>query len=92
MPALLAAFASYLVSAIIFRFFMATGLSIITFYFINDLISQAKDKIQDAFYGLPADVLSFIQLYKIDQCISVIISALMIAAFVKTAKIAIGRS
>lgn len=92
MPALLAAFASYLVSAVIFRAFMATGLSIITFYFINDLISQAKDKIQDAFYGLPADVLSFIQLYKIDQCISVIISALMIAAFVKTAKIAIGRS
>jgi hypothetical protein len=91
MPAVLAAFATYLVSAVIMRFFIATGLSIITFYFVNDLVDQAKVSIQNAFYGLPADALSFIQLYKIDQCVSVILSALSIAAFVKTAKAFIGR-
>lgn len=91
MPAFLAALATYLISAIIMRLFIATGLSIITFYFINDLVDQAKDSFQNALHGLPADALSFIQLYKLDQCISVIISALSIAAFVKTAKAFIGR-
>ena len=88
MPAL----ATYLVSSLIFRFFIATGLSVVTFYFINDLVSQAKIQIQNAFYGLPADVLAFVQLYKIDQAVSVILSAYTIAAMIKTAKIAIGKS
>ena len=91
MPAL-AALATYLVSSLIFRFFIATGLSVVTFYFINDLVSQAKIQIQNAFYGLPADVLAFVQLYKIDQAVSVILSAYTIAALIKTAKIAIGKS
>ena len=92
MPIFLASLASYLVSAIIFRFFVSTGLSIITYYFINDLIDKAKQQVQSAFYGLPSDVLSLIHLYKIDQCVSIIFSALIIVAFVKTAKIAIGKA
>lgn len=91
MPAL-APFVSLLISSLIFRLFIATGLSVVTFYFINDLVSQAKIQIQNAFYGLPADVLAFVQLYKIDQAVSVILSAYTIAAMIKTAKIAIGKS
>lgn len=95
MPALgsiLVWFAGYLISSIILRLFVGAGLSVVSFLFINDRVSQAKDSIQNAFYGLPADVLSFIQLYKVDQAISVIISALTIAAYIKTAKVFVGRS
>ncbi|MGG2098504.1 DUF2523 family protein [Acinetobacter haemolyticus] len=95
MPALapiLMWFASTLVASIILRLFVGAGLSVVSFIFINDLVSQARDSIQNAFYGLPADVLSFVQLYKVDQAISVILSALTIAAYIKTAKVFVGRS
>lgn len=92
MPAVLLALAGAVISSLIFRFFVFTGLSIITFYFVNDLVSQAQNAIQSAIWGLPADALAFIKLYKIDQGISIILSALSIAAYIKTAKAFIGRS
>lgn len=92
MPAIIVAIAGYIVSSLIFRFFVFTGLSIISFYFINDLVTQAQNAIQNAIWGLPADALAFIKLYKIDQGISVILSAFSIAAYIKTAKAFIGRS
>lgn len=95
MPALgplLAWFAGYLISSLIFRFFAVTGLSIVSFAFLNDQLGQARTALQNSFYGLPADVLAFIQLWKIDQAISIVLSALTIAAYIKTAKVFIGRS
>ncbi|MES5612543.1 DUF2523 family protein [Acinetobacter baumannii] len=95
MPALgplLAWFASYLISSLIFRLFVATGLSIISFYFVNDLVSVARDQVQNAFFSLPVYMLAFIQLYKVDQAISVVLSAYAIAAYIKTARVVIGRS
>ncbi|MBN6522673.1 DUF2523 domain-containing protein [Acinetobacter pittii] len=95
MPALgplLAWFASYLISSLIFRLFVSTGLSIISFYFVNELVTTAKDQVQNAFFGLPSYMLAFIQLYKFDQAISVVLSAYAIAAYIKTARVVIGRS
>ncbi|MDN5489880.1 MAG: DUF2523 domain-containing protein [Acinetobacter sp.] len=69
-----------------------TGLSVVSFYFITDLVDSAQAQIQNAFYGLPADALAFLKLYKIDQAVSIILSALSIAAYIKTAKVFIGRS
>lgn len=92
MPAVLAWFAGFLISSIITRLLVTTGLSVVSFYFVNNLMDSAIAQIQNAFYGLPADVLSFIRLYKIDQAVSVILSALTIAAYIKTAKVFIGKS
>ena len=92
MPALLMTLAGYIISSLIARLLIGAGLSVVTFVFINDLVDQAKNAIQGAFLNLPADALAFIQLYKIDQAISIIISALSIAAYVKTAKAFVGRA
>jgi len=92
MPALLGWFAGFLISSLIMRVFVMTGLSIVTFYFVNDLVNTAQAQIQSAFYGLPADVLSFLRLYQFDKAISVVMSALTIAAYIKTAKVFVGRS
>lgn len=95
MPALgvlLAWFASFLISSIIVRVFVMTGLSLVTFYFVNDLVDTAQTHIQNAFYGLPSDAIAFIRLYKLDQAVSIILSALSIAAYIKTAKVFVGRS
>lgn len=90
--ALLAWFAGYLISSFITRIFVTAGLSVISFVFVNDLVTNAKDAFQASLMGIPSDSLAFIQLWKIDQGISIIFSALMIAAYIRTAKVFIGRS
>lgn len=95
MPALaglLAWFAGYLISSFIVRIFVTTGLSIVSFMFVNNLVTKAKDAFQASLMGIPSDGLAFIQLWKIDQGISIIFSALTIAAYIQTAKVVIGRS
>lgn len=95
MPALaglLAWFASYLITSFVVRLFVTTGLSVVSFMFVNNLVTKAKDAFQASLMGIPSDSLAFIQLWKIDQGISIIFSALTIAAYIKTAKVAIGRS
>lgn len=95
MPALaglLAWFASYLISSIIVRLFVSTGLSIVTLVFINDLVDQARIAVQDSIYGLPADALAFCQLWKITDAISIIFSAFALAGYIKTMKVIIGKN
>lgn len=81
-----------LVSSLIARLLLGAGLSIVTYKFINDLVDQAKFAIGSALHSLPSDVLSFIQLLKIDLCLSILMSAIAIAAYIKSAKIFIGKS
>lgn len=81
-----------LVSSLIARLLLGAGLSIVTYKFINELVDQAKLAIGSALHSLPADVLSFIQLLKIDLCLSILMSAIAIAAYIKSAKIFIGKS
>lgn len=81
-----------LVSSLIARLLLGAGLSVITFSFINDLVENAKIAVGNAFMSLPNDILSLLQLLKIPLCVSVIMSAIGIAAFVKSAKIIIGKA
>jgi|GEM_PF-3916735 len=95
MPALLPIlgwFASYLISSIIIRLFVSAGLSVVSMVFINDLVDKAKIAVQNAMYGLPADALSLMQLWKITDGISIIFSAFTIAAYIKTVKVFIGKN
>lgn len=95
MPALggiLAWFAGYLISSMIVRIFVSTGLSVVSLIFVNDLVTQAKDAVQSAMYGLPADALSLMQLWKITDGLSIIFSAFTIAAYIKTVKVFVGRN
>lgn len=90
MPALLVWFAGYLISSIILRLTVGTGLTLVSFYFMNDLMDTAQDMVKNSLYGLPSVALGFIRLYMIDKCISVILSALSIAAYIKTARVFVG--
>ncbi|RZG42754.1 DUF2523 family protein [Acinetobacter wuhouensis] len=92
MPALLAWFAGYLISSLIMRLLVGAGLSVLSFYFVNDLMNTAEEMIKNSILGLPTVALGFIRLYQIDRCISVILSALSLAAYIKTAKVFIGRN
>lgn len=90
--ALLTWFAGYLISSIIVRLFVTTGLSVVSLVFVNDLVNQAKNAVQGAMYGLPADALAFMQLWKITDGLSIIFSAFTIAAYIKTVKVIIGKN
>ncbi|MCU4380021.1 DUF2523 family protein [Acinetobacter haemolyticus] len=96
MPAFLAPllgwFVGYLVSSIIVRLFVSTGLSVVSLIFVNDLVDQSKAAVANALYGLPADALSLLQLWKITDGLSIIFSAYTVAAYIKTVKVIIGKN
>ncbi|MFW1958245.1 DUF2523 family protein [Acinetobacter guillouiae] len=90
MPALLAWFAGFLINSLILRLTVGAGLTLISFHFVNDLMNTAQEMVKTSLYGLPSVALGFIRLYQIDKCISVILSALTLAAYIKTARVFVG--
>lgn len=92
MPAVIAFILTTLISSLIARVLLGAGLSILTYTFINDLVLDAQNAMGTALYSLPANVLALIRLFKIDFALSIIMSAMGIAAFVKSAKIIVGKA
>lgn len=77
--------------SLIARLLLGAGLAIFTFSWINDLVADVRIEIATLWGGLPADVLGLASILKIPQAISVLISALVLAAFIKTTKLMIGK-
>ncbi len=85
---ILIAFASSLVA----RVLLGAGLAIVTYNFVDDLVSMAQNAMGDLLYSLPSDVIGIISILKIPQGLSVIMSAIGFVAFFKAAKVFLGRS
>lgn len=56
------------------------------------MTDEAKERIAHLMNGLPADVLGIISILQVDASISVILSALSVSAFVKAAKVVVGKA
>lgn len=85
---LLAAFASSLVA----RMLLGAGLAFFTYTWITDLVSNAQNEMYGLMNNLPSDILGLISILKLPQALSVVMSAIAIAAFVKSAKVFLGRA
>lgn len=92
MPAVLIVILTSLVSSLIARMLLGAGLAIFTYNWIQNEITDAQSAVGSLLGSLPADVVGLIGLAKIPQALSVVMSAIGVAAFIKTSKIFIGKA
>ena len=85
---ILAAFASSLVAKLL----LGAGLAFISYTFINDLVMQAQNAMLGLYNNVPADIVGIMGILKIPQSLSVIMSAIGTAAFIKSSKLALGKA
>ncbi|BFM35352.1 DUF2523 domain-containing protein [Acinetobacter towneri] len=85
---ILAAFASSLVAKLL----LGAGLAFISYTFINDLVMQAQNAMLGLYNNVPADIVGIMGILKIPQALSVIMSAIGTAAFIKSSKLALGKA
>ena len=90
MPAIIIGIITALLSSIVAKVLLGAGLAFVSYTFINDLVAQAQSQMMNLYGGLPSDILGVLGILKIPQALSVIMSAIGTASFIKTAKIAIG--
>ncbi|USA44941.1 DUF2523 domain-containing protein [Acinetobacter sp. C26M] len=91
MPALLITILTAFASSLVARLLLGAGLAFVTYNWINDIVANIQLEIGHLFNGLPADFLGLISILKIPQAVSVVVSALGLAAFIKTSKVFLGR-
>ena len=85
-------FAASFASSFILKILLGAGLAVFTYSKVDDLISAAQNQMQGLYGNLPADVLGVLVILKIPQSLSVIMSAMGIAAFIKMSKVFIGKA
>lgn len=85
---ILAAFASSLVA----KLMLGAGLAFLSYTWINDLVMQAQNAMLGLYGNIPADIMGVLGILKIPQALSIIMSAMGVAAFIKSSKIALGKA
>ncbi|AXH75761.1 MAG: protein of unknown function DUF2523 [Inoviridae sp.] len=85
---ILASFASSLVA----KLMLGAGLAFLSYTFINDLVMQAQNEMLGLYSNIPSDMIGILGILKIPQAISIIMSAIGTAAFIKSSKIALGKA
>ena len=90
MPAILIKILTTFLGSVVAKVLLGAGLAVISYTFVNDLVGQAQSQMQVLWGGLPSDIIGILGILKIPQSLSVIMSAVATAAFIRTSKIAIG--
>lgn len=85
---ILTAFASSFLARIV----LGAGLAYFTYNWVEDFVANAQDQMYGILNNLPSDLLGLISILKLPQALSVVMSALGVAAFVKASKIFLGRA
>ena len=91
MPVILVNILIYFASSLVARMLLGAGLGIISYNFIDTLMQNLQDALLAALNGFPADIVGIIGLLRIDFYLSIILSAMTMAAFIKSSKIALGK-
>lgn len=74
------------------RVLLSLGLGLFSFSLINDFQAEVQESILNSLSGLPASVFQLIGFFGVDKYISIILSALAMAAYIKATAISIGRT
>lgn len=92
MPKLLIFILTSFASSLVAKMMLGAGLAFISYTFINDLVLQAQTAMTGLYSNLPADLLGVLGILKIPQALSIIMSAIGTAAFIKSSKLALGKA
>ena len=92
MPAILITILTAFASSLVARLLLGAGLAFISYTFINDLVSQAQNSMLGLYSNIPSDIMGVLGILKIPQSLSVVMSAIGVAAFIKSSKLALGKA
>lgn len=92
MPQLLIAILVGFASSLVAKLMLGAGLAFISYTFINGLVMQAQNAMLGLYNNVPADIVGIMGILKIPQALSVIMSAIGTAAFIKSSKLALGKA
>lgn len=92
MPKLLIFILTSFASSLIAKMMLGAGLAFLSYTWINDLVSQAQNQMLGLYSNIPADIVGILGILKIPQSLSVIMSAIGTAAFIKSSKLALGKA
>jgi hypothetical protein len=92
MPAILITILTAFASSLVARLLLGAGLAFLSYTFINDLVSDAQNAMLGLYGNIPADIMGVLGILKIPQSLSVVMSAIGIAAFIKSSKMALGKA
>ena len=92
MPQLLIAILAAFASSLVAKLLLGAGLAFISYTSINALVMQAQNAMLGLYNNVPSDVMGIMGILKIPQALSVIMSAIGTAAFIKSSKLALGKA
>lgn len=92
MPAILVTILTAFLSSFIAKILLGAGLAYLSYTWINDLVLSAQQQMQGLYSNLPSDVIAIFTVLQIPQSLSILISAIGLAAFIKSSKLALGKA
>jgi len=90
MPAILITILTAFASSLIAKMLLGAGLAFLSYTFVNDMVAAAQAEMMGLYGNLPSNIIGVLGILKIPQALSVIMSAIGTAAFIKTSKVALG--
>ena len=90
MPAILIRILTGFASSLVAKLMIGGGLAFVSYRWVNDLVLQAQSEMLGLYGGLPSDIIGILSILKIPQALSIIMSAVGTAAFIRTSKVALG--
>lgn len=92
MPVALVPILIWFASSLVARVMLGAGLGFITFNFLTTITDNLKNAVISTVSGLPADIVNIIGLLNLDMYLSIVLSAMTMAAFIKASKLALGKT
>lgn len=92
MPQILIVILTAFASSLVAKLMLGAGLAFLSYTWINDLVLQAQNSMLGLYSNIPSDIMGVLGILKIPQALSIIMSAMGMAAFIKSSKIALGKA
>ncbi len=91
MPAILVTILTAFASKLVARMMIGAGIVFISYTYTNDLVAQAQASMLGLYSNIPSNIMGVLGILKIPQSLSVVMSAIGIATFIKSTKLALGK-
>ncbi len=91
MPAILVTILTAFASSLVAKMMIGAGIVFLSYTYTNDLVAQAQAAMQGLYSNIPANIMGILGILKIPQSLSVCMSAIGIATFIKSSKLMLGR-
>lgn len=91
MAAMLLRILGFLSESLVAKLLIGSSLAFLSYTFVNDLVLDAQNQMIGLYGNLPANIIGVLGILKIPQALSIIMSAIATAAFIRTSKVAMTR-